>query len=242
MKKTAFILALLISFTSAFSQGGQIVSQSERPVEVSYPGTDDSHLLYSQMVPGPFSAVASQIFPDFSLCALQSADDFVVAGSWTIDRIEFIGTPMGDPSALFDVVIFDDNNGFPGSEVYHVSGQAFTEIGGVYEILLAAPAVLESGTHWISVMPVMDFSLYGQWFWQPNELPTINNAFKFRDPCDLLVNGWTTWVEGIQLNGSTDLCFALYGSSAQIPLSNWALFIGLALIIGFTVIRFRKLS
>jgi len=194
------------------------------------------------MVVGQLGAIASQIFPDFDYCYIQPADDFTVpSDGWSISRVQFIGPILNDPAAPFDVIIMEDNGGVPGNEVFHESGHIAIYNAGIFEIILNNNAVLGAGTYWISVMPVMSFTSFNQWFWQTCEPPVIDNNFKIIDPCNLVGNGWTTWVEGIQINGATDLCFALYGAAGEVPVSNWALFLGIGLILVFTIFRFRKL-
>jgi len=248
MKKTfALMMAVLLTASFSFGQSKQILSHSESPAQAVNYVTDAPGLLYSQMNNGGGTAVASQIFPDFSNCRIQSADDFTVpAGGWKIERVEVIGVYLiypTLPASSFDVFFYADNAGVPGSEVFHGTGLPFGQAGDIYGVDLTTPADLPAGTYWVCVTPNMAFATGGQWYWQSHATPQIGNQFHFQDPCNLTGMGFTSWTPAsVAFNGYDifDLCFALYGSQAQVPVSDWALVIGIGLIVAFTVIRYRR--
>lgn len=202
--------------------------------------------LYSQMSPD-FSGIASQEFPDFGNCRLQSADDFVVpSGGWDITSVEVLGSYFNGtgPVTTFIVEIYADNSGLPNSTaLFSQTGLTYTDVGGLFSIPLSSTIQLDPGHYWISIMADMDFLLYGQWAWQMHAAPQINYPFANQDPCVLIGGAWgTTWTTGTTtMPGypTHDFCFAIYGAPS-IPVSNWALGIGLLLISGFIVIRFRR--
>lgn len=243
---TLVLLSLILTAGFAFSQA-HLTIQAPKGVEGGNVEMDPAGLLYAQMNPGTGTAVASQIFPDFGDCIMQGADDFTVpGGGWIIGKIEVIGTYSFHPGPAnsFDVFFYADNAGQPGTEVYHGAGLAYTQIGDVYGVNLTTPANLPAGSYWISVAPNMAFGVGGQWFWQSHLSPVIGSQFFWQDPCQL-ASPYLTWTPAsiaFSTAGITDLCFALYGPTETIPVSNWALIIGLGLIATFVIIRFRKLS
>jgi hypothetical protein len=204
-----------------------------------------SMVLYDQLGT-PSGGSASQIFTDYSNCVLQTADDFVISGpnGWTITDIDAVGTwGNGSPQPyLFTVVFYEDASGLPGTLIESVSNCTYVDNGGLEEITLTTPVSLAPGHYWISVMVEMPFNTAGQWFWAALAgSPSINNLSAFQDPCDL-IGGATTWSPtSTQVDpGYTQASFALYGSEeASVPVSNWAIVIGLLLIGAFIVVRYR---
>jgi hypothetical protein len=93
-------------------------------------------------------------------------------------------------------------------------------------------------------MPNMSFGSYGQWFWQPAAGPLHGNLFVWQDPCDLTGSSMPTFTPmGPFSFTNYDLCFAIYGNpiTGSVPVSNWALYFGIFLIVVFSAIRFRKM-
>ncbi|MCF8228235.1 MAG: hypothetical protein K9G58_09910 [Bacteroidales bacterium] len=92
----------------------------------------------------------------------------------------------------------------------------------------------------------MEFSVGGQWGWVGHAAPQIFNEFANQDPCNILGGTWpATFGPGSdQFPGrdSYDFTFALYGNEVeQAPLSDWPIYLGVFLILAFTVIRVKKL-
>ena len=242
--KKIFNLTLILLLTSSLLGFGQgIQRNSTKAVHASYSAKFGA--LYSQMTPSSDFAIASQKFPDFGNCVLQGADDFVVTGSgWSLTRIDVVGTSINSmPANSFEVYIYANNAGLPGALVYSGTSLAYTEAGGVYNITLATPANLAAGTYWLSVMINANFTPYGQWYWQPSAAPQQGNLFVWQDPCDLTASSMTTFTPmGPFTFANYDLCFAVYGSStSSVPVSNWALYFGIFLMVAFVGFRFLKI-
>jgi hypothetical protein len=107
---------------------------------------------------------ANDPFDDFS------ADDFVVpAGeTWNITEVDVLGAYFNGagPADSFNVFIYQDSAGLPGTNVYTATNQTFTTADNLnFVINLAVPAVLSEGTYWVSVQANMDFAVGGQWGW-----------------------------------------------------------------------------
>lgn len=246
MKKILSFTLILLLTSSLLGFGQGIQRNSTKAVQASYSVKGSS--LYSQVNPSTDIAIASQKFPDFGDCVLQAADDFVVTGSgWSLNRIEVIGTstnPM--PANSFEVYIYANNAGVPGALVYSGTSLAYTEAGGVFNITLSSPANLSAGVYWLSVMPNASFATYGQWFWQPAAAPQQGNLFVWQDPCALIVSSMPTFTPKGPFTTfvNWDLCFAVYGSTitSSVPISNWALYFGIFLMVAFVGFRFLKIK
>ena len=108
--------------------------------------------IYQQVDP-IISSLPSQFFTDFGALA-QSADDFVVpAGdTWQVERVLAFGGANNAPLLNnATVVIYRDNGGVPGEEIYN-SGQLvpvseFTDAN--IDLLLPEVVTLEGGNYWI---------------------------------------------------------------------------------------------
>ncbi|WP_075343533.1 T9SS type A sorting domain-containing protein [Tenacibaculum agarivorans] len=143
------------------------------------------------------SSIPSQNFLDFNGLA-QAADDFVVpeGNQWVINRILAFGGTRGAP--LFtnvSVVIYDNNAGTPGEEVYN-SGDV-TPISEIDDsnlnIVLPEPVTLDPGNYWISIYVNLPFLPGGnQWFWA-SETNKVGEVTQFRDPADLFGTGAVDW-------------------------------------------------
>ncbi len=201
--------------------------------------------LYDQLQV-PTNGTASQVFPDYSNCVLQTADDFIVpAGGWTITNIDATGSwGAGSPQPyLFTVVFYADAGGIPGAAVDSVINNAYVDNGGVESITLNSSVILPAGHYWISVMIDMPSNSGGQWFWAAlSGAPAINDFSVFRDPCNL-VGISSSWTPASSINSQYTQCsFALYGTTGtqSVPVSNWAIILGIFLMILFMAIHYRR--
>lgn len=192
--------------------------------------------------------IASQVFPDFENCFMQGADNFTVpfGSSWSIENIAVFGsvTNAQPPAFSFEVIISNNNGIVPGAIAYFATILNYTLSGDLYEIVFPNPVVLNAGTYWVSVMPTFAF-LPGanQWFWARHTGSQEGLDFVWQDPCALATTGYTTFtLQGPFVLETYDLTFALYGQEVSpIPISNWALYLGILLMISFVVIRFRRM-
>ncbi|TCI93496.1 hypothetical protein [Tenacibaculum sp. M341] len=107
------------------------------------------------------SNVPSQNFTDFNGIA-QSADDFVVpeGNSWNINRLVAFGIGSSDFYNNATVVVYNDNDGVPGEEIYN-SGE-LVPVSDVADanlnIELPEALSLESGNYWVSVYANLAFN------------------------------------------------------------------------------------
>ncbi|WP_299712333.1 T9SS type A sorting domain-containing protein [uncultured Tenacibaculum sp.] len=143
------------------------------------------------------SQIPSQNVFDFG-GILQAADDFTVpaGNTWVIERILAFGNGSGSPQyTSVDVVIYADNAGTPGEEVFN-SG-AITPISNIDDpnlnIALPEALTLESGNYWISIYVNLAFLPGGnQWFWASQD-NNVGQVTQFRDTANLLGTGAVDW-------------------------------------------------
>jgi len=254
MKKFTLILI------SVFMMGSLMAQTGMGPLTTYNSMGSQSIALYSQMNPQPASySVASQQFTDYSNFIAQDADDFVVpAGkTWSITSIEVLGNyfaggssaplPLG-PADSFILQIYADNSGLPAATpLFEQTGLSYSETSGLFHIDLSSAIALPEGTYWISVVATMSYTNEGEWGWAWNQDAQIGGQFVNQDPDQIIdpAGSWpVSWASasGTWPNQSQyDLCFSLIGDEvAPVPVSNWAIILGVFLIGVFMVIRYRR--
>jgi len=162
--------------------------------------------------------VPSQLFTDFN-GLVQSADDFVVptGQTWNVDRVFAAGAVNGAPVLnKARVIIYADNNGKPGAEVFNSGELVPTSATNNPNLTIqfTNAATLSGGTYWISVFPVLAFNGSNQWFWQ-KQTPVRGNESYFRDAANLFGRGATDWTKASVVftpNPPADLVFTLFGN------------------------------
>jgi hypothetical protein len=160
------------------------------------------------------------------------ADDYTATSSFSVVRV-FGGNYLGgviNPSETFLVEIF---NGAPnaGGVLMHsfnktavpvTTGIIFNSTERYYvDIDLGQEITLLSG--WIKIHRISTDNVY-RFSWVAGD---GGNAIQYFNS----TGAWTN------LNATMSFCL---GNPAVVPVSNWALFIGLALILTFVIIRFRR--
>ena len=158
---------------------------------------------------------ASQQFPDFGDAVLQAADDFNVSGTHVLNQVIAIGSfslagPMGP--VTIEVYDIDGPGNLPGTLLCSEVGLVSTGADSTVDVALDGSCELSSGAYWMSVLPVMSFADFGQWFWSSNETG-YGSEFAFQDPDQLVGNPCVTWGLGITDCGVgsnfPDLCFGI---------------------------------
>ncbi|WP_103068979.1 T9SS type A sorting domain-containing protein [Aquimarina sediminis] len=196
---------------------GLIATSGEEQVAEGFTVSVSEFAIYEQIT-GAFSSVPSQFFVDFGGLA-QSADDFVVpAGkTWTLERIVAFGGANNSPQLTnATVVIYEDNAGVPGNEVYN-SGQIapISDPGDTtLNLMLPEATVLDSGNYWISVYVNLPFNPGAtQWFWF-SQNGGIGQESHFKDDLNLFGVGATDWTPTSVAFGSNlaDQMFQIYGA------------------------------
>ena len=211
-------------FVLALAIGALVIMPASAQLTSSNPGTtfadaaQVANPIFEQYDSCTGSGVASQQFPDFGDAVLQSADDFNISGgTQVLNQVVALGTfsvagPLGDVT----IEIYDDDGagGLPGTLLCSEVGLVSSGVGSEVDVALDGSCSLASSTYWISVLPVMSFADFGQWFWSSNA-SGFGSQFAFQDPDGLLGNPCVSWGLGIDTCGvggtSTfpDLCFGI---------------------------------
>ena len=176
--------------------------------------------LYDQLNHQRLNMTDSEDLWDLPALSSFAADDFVVpAGrTWTITEVHAQGAyPQTGPAENFNVAFYKDNGGLPGSQVYNATAQYYVNNAGVFKVTLTAPAILASGTYWVSVQARLSINQNGHWWWTDRTVQT-NSPAAWQNP-----NGGsgqcTTW--GVRSTclvfgdaGAPDQAFRLVGRAA----------------------------
>ena len=180
--------------------------------------------IYQQIGP-VVSSSPSQFFTDFGGLS-QSADDFIVpeGSKWKIKSILAFGAANYNPE-LTDatVVIYTNNNGVPGQEIYNSGSIAPISESTDTNLNLELPAEveLESGSYWLSVYVNLAFAPdFTQWFWA-TQGSVIGNEAAFKDNLDLFGTGALDWTPQSVAFGISpeDQVFQIFGEAQELGIS-----------------------
>jgi len=156
-----------------------------RRVTVPRPPRAPQVVLYDQYDNAGGSASLSATFTDFPTFSSDLADDFVVPGgeTWNVESIDADGLYFNGPGPATDwnVFIYTDSGGLPGTQVYSTLNQPVTVVGTTLTIKLTPAAVLSAGTYWIEIQANMTFGTQGEWGWTDRITQTGNSA-AFQNP------------------------------------------------------------
>ena len=151
-----------------------------------------SVVLYDQYDNDLNNGIVSANRTDNSSLSAEAADNFVVPGgqTWTITEVD-IRSPVGFPTPTSFAVNFytDNGSGLPGTQVYTASGLAVTG-NPDYVITLTTPAVLSSGTYWVSAVGTITGT---NWYWEGRSVTSNGFATAWRNPGGGYGLGCTDW-------------------------------------------------
>src|SRR5437667_11602383 len=153
-------------------------------------------ILYDQYDNLGTNATWSGTLTDFVGFDADLADDFVVPGgqTWNVESIDADGVYFGGsgPANSFNVFIYVDSGGLPGTQVYSTLNQTWTQVGSTFTVNLSPAAVLTPGTYWIEIQANMTFSVGGQWGWTDRTVQS-NSAAAWQNPGGGFGTPCTTW-------------------------------------------------
>src|SRR5215472_14254164 len=166
------------------------------PVRVPLPPKAPQAILYDQYNNAGLNATFSGTFTDFTGFDADLADDFVVpAGqTWNVESIDADGVYFngGGPANSFNVFIYSDSGGLPGSQVFSTTNQPWVQNGTTFTVSLSPAAVLSPGTYWIEIQANMTFSVGGQWGWTDRTVQS-NSPAAWQNPGGGFATPCTTW-------------------------------------------------
>ncbi|MBQ4820165.1 T9SS type A sorting domain-containing protein [Aquimarina sp. MMG016] len=210
---------LRLSYTSnslGSASIGLVATSGEEQVSEGFTVRVSEPSIYEQVNP-VIQSLTSQNFVDFNALT-QSADDFVIpeGNTWDINRVLAFGLSQGAPQFnSVTVIIYNDNNGVPGEEVYNSGEFAPTSEPNNANLNLTLPEVvtLESGNYWISVYVNLAFNPGGnRWFWA-SQANSVGNETQFIDFTNIFGAGATDWSTGSLVFGlpAIDQRFQIFG-------------------------------
>jgi len=182
-------------------------------------------VLYDQTDSAGINSISSQDFEaSFDAYDNQAADDFVIPagdGSWSINEVYVPGVYFNGtgPAPAVNVYFYQNNGTLPGTLAYSAMGVVPSDSLGTFTIALTTPAVLPSGTYWVSVQARMDFSAGGQWGWTERTVQS-NSASAWQNPGGGFGSPCTTWgarVATCAVGTDPDLLFRLSGTIGSGP-------------------------
>lgn len=263
MKKTIlfFVLLTAISFTAtsqlkmtAREQAGQGAIKSDgqnnySPSRSTPPGT----LLYgNDFTCPPVNGLSSE-----SGIPSETAVDFITTFDGTVDYVRWWFLIDQDMAATnWYVKIYSNSGCLPSAQLgawiftpMDVNYEAVCSAFGytVYDCWVELPAGLnvQSGvTYWLSVQAdVNPFASGFRGFWA-----AYGNGTQYKDCVAAFkssyFNGNENWYDAPTATGQYEMAFEVYGSSqtSDVPVSDWAVILGIGLILTFVVLRFRRMA
>src|SRR5215470_8629142 len=153
-------------------------------------------ILYDQYDNLGSNATADETFSDLTGFDSDLADDFVVpAGqTWNVQSIDADGVYFNGsgPANSFNVFIYTDNAGLPGTQIFSTLNQPVSQVGTTFTVTLSPAAVLSPGTYWIEIQANMTFSVGGQWGWTDRTVQS-NSPAAWQNPGGGFATPCTTW-------------------------------------------------
>jgi hypothetical protein len=264
MKKLIFSISLVLATFVVFAQNQPAAWSGASTIKhiVTPPinKADDlitipsGTLLWTQG-PGCNNIISSEVINSVGLVS-EGADDFLFTSANNITAARWwFGVYNGgySPFTTWTVKIYDDAACLPNNLIQqwtipfalsHETPFCTTPFGQTYAYWAdLTPSFTASANtkYWISIQ-TSDHVFPGQWGW---DYITIVNGCEGMWKAPLFVGNPNFVPAGpaaIGTGNHVDFSFELYGTGiALTPISNWALFIGIGLILIFAVIRFRRL-
>jgi N-acetylneuraminic acid mutarotase len=186
-------------------------------IKVPRPPKAPQVVLYDQYDNGTTTATLSATFTDFPTFNADLADDFIVPGgqSWNVQSIDADGLYFGGagPATSWNVFIYADSGGFPGTQVYSTLNQPVTVSGTTFTVSLSPAAVLASGTYWIEIQANMTFATEGEWGWTDRSVQS-NNEAKWQNPAGgfAVCPSWTDKLTCIPTSLGPDQVYRINGT------------------------------
>ncbi len=186
-------------------------------------------VLYEQIPSGdPFANVSSQDFPDAMDFSIVAADDFLVPDGpgWSIDGLTASFT-TGNGSGLDPIdmrwIIFEDDNGQPGTELLNTLGGSFSTMTGLASIAFDTSVDLAPGNYWLASQIVGEIGTFGQEFQLGSDDGFGTSNFLWNNPGGAagLPDGWVDAnstidpTTGLPFSDVANLAFSING--AEIP-------------------------
>src|SRR5436190_11995157 len=175
-------------------------------------------ILHDQYDNASTTATLSGTFSDLPTFSADLADDFVVPGgqTWNVQSIDADGVYFNGvgPATDWNVFIYDNNAGLPGTQVYSTLNQPVSVSGTTFTVNLTPAAVLSTGKYWIEIQANMTFATQGEWGW-------TDRTLQFKSPAAWQNPGggfgicptWTNKLTCIPTAGGPDQVYRINGTT-----------------------------
>jgi hypothetical protein len=227
MKKTFFILALGLAALASMVQ--KYLSDLDK--DVSGPKSPHNFVCMDISVFGQIPlnyniGIYAEVGYEFS----KVADDYAASGP--ISSMRFWGVYDIKPYETFLIEFYNGQPGQPGTSVVHTFNVTTSPIptpylrngSVIYEFNVDFGKVIIQQNGWVSISRTTPSSDIFAWIGDTS----TGNCLSYNTSNFWMEDYWQV--------------FFCLGNKAVIPVSGWALFMGLGLILALTVIRFRKAS
>jgi hypothetical protein len=256
MKRIIAILLILAGYLCTYAQIYPTIAEQYGSSNIPEPefygsstrSTPPGTLLYAN----PFINNLINGLSSESWAPSESAADFLLQAPADIAFIRWWFLINSNPATTDWIIrIYNNQNCLPSSLLgtwnisaasvnYEVIGSAFGLPLIDYWAALNPVFQAQAGqNYWVSIQAVITDSYRAYWLYCGNTVQDCPGVFRGS------FFGYPSWVPSINVTGDiNEFPIEIYGMEElpPVPISNWALFIGLGLIITFTVIRFRRIS
>lgn len=248
MKKLILVLSLICAAailqaqtlqTSAKNETGEIIhADGILTMPPGFVVFDQSPLIC------PTYGVASSDWTPGMVFQPQAAVDFTCSNTCTISSVRWWWFYDNAFLTGWRIIIYDDASCLPSSQVAQwevTEANAHKELycSDVYTrwAILPTSFVASGGTtYWIVIQGLNPTAGSPQTFWAGDYGTQYDCPSYFKSD----YFGYPGWTQGSSVWGSNTECFFQLYTAGQVPLSNWPIYIGIFLVLVFTVIRFRK--
>ena len=188
-------------------------------------------VLYDQYDNLATTATLACSFTDFPTDSADLADDFVVpAGqTWNVMSIDADGVYFNGPGPAnnWNVFIYTDSGGLPGTQVYSILATTVTQVGTTFTVTLTPAAVLSAGTYWIEIQPSMTFSPNGEWGWTDRTVQS-NSPAAWQNPGGGfgVCPSWTVKTVCVPTAGGPDQVYRINGTTGTPACTNYNFTLG----------------
>jgi hypothetical protein len=163
------------------------------------------------------------------------ADDYSASGPFSSFRIwggDYYSCPLA-PTEEFDIFIWDGSPFLGGNLVHSFTLQGTTTSTGIVNV--------STSIYQIDFDFGIPINLLNGWIGITRKGATCSEGFAWAFDDYDTGNSVQKNYDGSWQVRNTNLFFCLGGTTGVVPISNWALFIGIGLILVFALVRFRKL-
>ena len=194
------------------------VATGFHPLRVLPPPKAPQIVLYNQYNNAATTVTLSATFTDFPTFSADLADDFVVPGgqAWNVQSIDADGLYFNGagPATDWNVFIYTDSGGLPGTQVYSTLNQPVSVSGTTFTVNLTPAAVLSAGTYWIEIQANMTYGTQGEWGWTDRTVQS-NFPAAWQNPGGgfAICPTWTNKLTCITTAGGPDQVYRLNGTS-----------------------------